>query len=181
MSAMASPASLLAAVLTAVVMLGSGTSAQEASKDARIAVFVTGPMRDGFVDTSREIQDSLKDVRKELADRRDLRLTESRADADIVLTVVARGVGTQAFGQRVQYREYYRNAEMTNTPILANTFWVTAVLEAGSYRKEFTGAHTQESQYSLGAWMECADKLGKDVRAWAAANAEQLRARRTAR
>lgn len=138
-------------------------------------------MRDGFVDTSREIQDSLKDVRKELADRRELRLTDTRADADIVLTVVARGVGTQAFGQRVQYSEYYRNAEMTSTPILANTFWLTGVLEAGSYRKEFTGAHTQESQYSLGAWSECADKLGKDVRAWASANAEQLRARRTAK
>ncbi len=177
---MPSPASLILAAL-ALGAFAPGRLAQAPTNDARIAIFLTGPTRDGFVDTSRELQDSLKDVRKELADRRELRLTDNRAEADVVLTVVARGVGTQTFGQRVQYSEYYRNAEMTSTPILANTFWVTGVLEAGTYRKEFTGLQTQESQYSLGAWTECADRLGKDVRAWVTANAEQLRSRRRSR
>ena len=55
------------------------------------------------------------------------------------------------------------------------------VLEAGRYRKEFVGRHTQESRSSLGAWTTVAEDLAKQVDAWTTANAAQVRARRTSR
>jgi hypothetical protein len=177
MSRLSAPAALSAMLLVAGTALCTPANAQY--DDPRILVFVTAPTRDGFLDTSKDMQDSIRDIAKEISSKKELRLVDTREQADIVLTVAGRGVGSQAFGQRVQYNESYRNAELTSTPILANTFWVTAVLEIGAYRKEFTGAQTQESEYSLGAWTQCADRLVKDLRAWASANGEQVRQRRT--
>ena len=52
------------------------------------------------------------------------------------------------------------------------------MMEVGPYRKEFTGAYTNQSAYSMGAWSDCAKQIANNLRAWAMANSEQLRARR---
>jgi hypothetical protein len=150
--------------------------------DSRITVFISAPMRDGFVDTNKDIQDSIKDVRSDLEHKKDVIVVDDPSQADVVLTIVTRGIGTQHFGERTNiYQGYYSGTDITTTPILANTFWVSAVLKAGSYQREIVGAQTQESAYSLGAWTTCAERIAKDVRAWVTANAAQLRARRAGR
>ena len=93
------------------------------------------------------------------------RLVDIREGADIVVTVVERGVGSETYGERLRYTEYYNNAVLTSTPVVANTFWVAAVMEVGTYRKEFTGAITHGYKYSGGAWGECSkeDRKGSQV------------------
>src|SRR5207244_9796456 len=81
--------------------------------------------------------------------------------------------------QTTAYHGYYSGTDITTTPIMANTFWVSAVLKAGTYQREIVGTQTQESAYSLGAWTTCAERIAKDLRAWVTANATQLRAKRT--
>ena len=136
-------------------------------------------MRDGFFDTNKEIQGSVKDLRRKLSGMKKLfRLVDVREGADIVVTVVTRGVGSETYGERLSYTEYYNNAVLTSAPIVANTFWVAAVMEVGTYRKEFTGAYTHEYKYSMGAWGECAKKIAKDLKSWVVANLGQIKQRR---
>ena len=165
----------------AALLLFSALVAQTPA-DARIGVYVTAPMRDGFVDTGKDVQDSVKDVRNKIGDTKELRLVNQAADADVILTVVTRGIGSQAYGVRTNvYSGYYTGTEVSTQPIVANTFWISTVLQAGTYRKEFTGTHTQASAASLGAWTDIAGRIAKEVKAWVSANAEQLRAKRTSK
>jgi hypothetical protein len=169
---------LLIGVLTLFVSVHQVPPAQ----DFRISVYVGAPMRDGFVDTGKDIQDSVKDVRSKIRDVKELRVVDQVSDADVVLTVVTRGVGSEAFGVRTNvYNTYYSGTEISTAPILANTFWISTVMQVGKYRKEFTGQQTQSSAYSLGAWSEIAGRIAKEVRAWSIANADQLRAKRATR
>lgn len=143
-----------------------------------VSIFVSAPTRDGFVDTNKEIQDSINDVRGRLSGMKEFRLVNTRDTADIVLTVVTRGVGSESYGQRLQYSEYFKNAELTSTPIIVSTLWVTAVLNVGDYRREFVGTSVNNPGIRLGTWRECARNLADSLKAWAVANADQLRQRR---
>src|SRR5258708_23404602 len=109
---------------------------------------------------------------------KEFKVVDKSANADIVLTIVSRGVGSAAYGQRVTYTQYYSGATLTSAPMMANTFWVSSVMDVGQYRKEFLGFHTQEYSSSLGAWTVCANQLAKNLKSWAQANADQLRQRR---
>ncbi len=62
--------------------------------------------------------------------------------------------------------------------MVEETLWVTAVMEVGSYRKEFTGTALNIPGVRWGRWTECAINLAKDLEAWAVANGDQLRALR---
>ncbi|HVW04892.1 MAG TPA: hypothetical protein VHB78_07765 [Vicinamibacterales bacterium] len=135
-----------------------------------VTVFVSAPSRDGFVDTDRGLQDSINDVANRLRKAKDVTVVDRREIADVILTVTARGVGSESYGQRLSYRDAYGGADLDSTPIVANTFWVSSVLQVGKYRKEFRGARTQSSAQSLGAWGLCADELVKNLRAWISAN-----------
>ena len=146
-----------------------------------VSVFVSAPMRNGFVDTNKEIQDSVNDIRGRLSGMKEFRIANTRDDADLVLTVVTRGIGSEQYGQRLQYTEYYKNAELTSTPIVVSTLWVTAVINVGDYRKEFVGTSVNNPGIRLGTWRECAKNLADGLRAWAVANAEQLKQRRRSR
>lgn len=160
-----------------LLALSGSLSAAEPNK-AIATVYVSAPMRDGFVDTGKEIQDTVKDVRSHLSGMKEFRVVESPSQADLVLTVVMRGVGSQSYGQRINYSEqggpYYKNAQLTNTPMVAQTLWVSAVMAIGTYNKEFTGTALNVPGVRWGRWNECADHLAKDLKSWAVANREQI-------
>jgi hypothetical protein len=155
-------------------------TAKLAVNDPRVAVSVSAPTRDGFVDTSKEIEDSVKDLAGKLKDQGFLVASGSEAKpaADLVVTVVARGTGSQEFGSRLTYTNYYGSAVLTNMPIVANTRWVSVVMEIGTYKKEFSAGWTNASSLSGGAWSKDADRIAKDIAAWAKANLTQIQAKR---
>lgn len=161
-----------------LLVLALMPGAIQAPQADRFTVYLSAPMRDGFADTSKDIQDSIKDIASRINGTKELQTTDKRAGADIVLTVVTRGVGSQAFGQRLTYGQYYKGADVTTTPIIANTWWVSTMMEVGTYKKEFTGAYTNQSSSSMGAWTECAKQIANNIKSWATTNAEQLLKRR---
>ena len=163
-------------MLSLVLLLAAAVATPQS---ARVSVYVSAPIRDGFVDTNKEIQDSIKDLRRKLSGMKEFRLVDIREGANIVVTVVTRGVGSETYGERLSYTEYYNNAVLTSIPIVANTFWVAAVMEIGTYRKEFMGSYSHEYRYSMGAWGECAKKIAKDLKSWVVANMGQIKQRRS--
>lgn len=141
----------------------------------QISVYVTAPIRDGFVDAVKDVQDSVKDVQKKFP-RGSMRLAASAADADVVLTIVARGVGSESFGQRLTLTRYYNNTVLTSAPMYSSTWWVAGVIEVGTYRKEFSGTYTHPPglAYYGGAWTTCAGEIVKGLESWISANSESL-------
>jgi len=159
-----------------LVVLLFWLSAASSGQTDRINVFVSAPTRNGFVDTTKEIQDSVKNVRTKLSHMKEFQLVDGRNGAEIVLTIVSRGVGSTAYGQRVTYTEgYYTGATLESGPMVANTYWVSTVMEVEQYRKEFLGRYTHEYSSSMGAWTICADQIAKNLKSWIQANREQLK------
>jgi hypothetical protein len=150
------------------------------SAQAHFPIFISAPMREGFYDTGKDTQDSIKDIKGQLAKQKNVNLDiiEDRAKATIVLTVVSRGVGSQAYGSRVSVQQYYRGATLENTPMVANTYWVSTMMQVGTYKKEFTGAYTNTAGSSMGAWGQCAQQIAKNVTSWTVANAELIKAKK---
>jgi hypothetical protein len=163
----------------ALLILGLLAQAVPPAQDARISVFVTAPMRDGFVDTSKPIEDSIKDIRGEMKGMKELRLVDDPAHADLILVIAARGVGSESFGTRTNINDkLYTGTDITTTEMVANTYWLSTVMQAGSYRKEFLGQWTNTAGTSMGAWRINAETVAKNVRAWATTNAAKLRSKR---
>lgn len=148
---------------------------QTPAKTAPVTIFLTAPMRDGFVDAGKGIQDSLKDLENSLdfSFRKDFTIVDSRADAAIVVTIMGRGVGPTEFAG--VWASANANSFVA-IPIKSNTYWVASILEVGAYRKEMVATRTQAG--SLGVWSKCANDLAKDLQAWKKANAAQLEALR---
>jgi len=159
------------AVFLASFLAGSIMAQDQA---APFTLYVSAPTRDGFLDTSKEIQDSIKDIGNRLKGVIGFTIVDKAENADIVIVVVARGRGFQAFGERTQYKQYYDGTTRTTVPVGVNTFWVTSVLKIGNYQKEFTGAYTQQSAASMGAWSTCSKQLADNFKSWATANREQI-------
>ena len=148
-------------------------------------LFISAPQRDGFFDTSKGIQDSIRDVRKQLSKEKHVAftLTDDRSQAQVVLTVVQRGVGLEAYGQRIgviQY--YYSGAELQSTSMVAATYWVSAVLQVGKYKKEFTGSSLDTNPtrvffraVTYGAWGRCAEQIAGNLASWVSTNANLIR------
>jgi len=138
-------------------------------------IFISAPQRNGFFDTTKDIQDTIKDLRDRLSKQKDVvfSLTEDRSIADVVLTVVQRGVGNDAYGRRVDFVNYYGGAYLEQSAIVASTFWISTMLQVGPYKKEFTGTQTQDQNpvFTFGAWGKCADSVAKNVTSWTKANA----------
>jgi hypothetical protein len=147
-------------------------------EDFRITVFVSAPVRDGFVDTSKGIQDSVKDVRVLLSKKREFRVVDDREAADIAVIITARGVGSESYGARVRYSQFYNNAIIETRPIIAETAWVSAMLEVGEFRKELIGTRNAGGLYVIGAFSDCAGQIVGDLRTWVTANAGELKRRR---
>jgi len=144
----------------------------------QILVFVTAPMRDGFVDTSKEIQDTVKDLRDRVKDDKLTGLVDAPGQADIILTVVARGTGSQAYGSRIDITHYYGGTQLQSLPVVANTRWISTVMEVGTFKKELSAAYTNSSAFSMGAWTEDSKSIMRDLHAWIVANDAAVRAKR---
>jgi hypothetical protein len=151
------------------------TADPDSNTNLRFTIFISAPQRDGFFDTTKDVQDSIKDIKQKLAKEKDviLTLTEDRSKADVILTVVQRGIGNLAYGRRVEFVSYYGGSSLHQAPMVASTYWVSTMMQVGAYKKEFTGTHTQDNQgskLSFGAWSTCADHISSNVASWTKAN-----------
>lgn len=168
----------MVAVVAVVWLLAPGVRAQAPAGTPKILVWVTAPTRDGFVDTSKDIQDTVNDIRKAIGDEKTMDLAEGPKTADLILTVVERGTGSQLYGQRTEVTHYYGGTQLESLPVVANTRWISTVMEIGSYKKEFAAAYTNSSSSSLGAWTDDARQIVKNLRAWVSANDANIRSKR---
>jgi hypothetical protein len=179
---------------------------QKPPMDLRVSAYVTVlplPVSpEGFVDGNNQfVLDSLKDLKSALSKEyydvkpkgrfpvigpamvpdksRKVRfvLVNEPAEADISLTVVARGDSMSSFGQRTTMRVYSGVAIADTEPTAAITRWVSMLLEVGTYRKEFVTWSTNGSVWSLGAWKADASLLAKNVADWLIANETEIRRR----
>jgi hypothetical protein len=123
------------------------------SKSPLILIYVSPPESNGFVDASKDLQDSVKDLQQELKDRNDVGVSPNRESADVLLFVTKR-----------EDEGVFQNK------------WVYTELQAGTFKKEFFCGYSGGP--GTGLWRRDAREIIKDVRAWVAANRENLLARR---
>jgi hypothetical protein len=158
------------------------TAEANAATNLRFSVFISAPQRDGFFDTTKDIQDSIKNLRDKLSKEKDVNLTitDDRKNADVILTVVQRGKGNQAYGRRVEFQEYYGGASLEQVPMIATSYWVSTMMQVGTYKKEFTGVQTQDdgagssltgATFTMGAWSKCAGLIAVNIGSWTRTNA----------
>jgi hypothetical protein len=132
--------------LIALLLLPGPVSGLAVAQPSSVKVFIGAATEGDFIDTSKEVQDSIKDLTGRMRGTKGVVFVASRDGADVIVTVVARGVGSEPYGQRLAYQErLYRGAELTSTPISLNTWWVTAVLEypsphTGRIRRQYSSA-----------------------------------------
>lgn len=145
-----------------------------------ILVFVGAAERDGFIDTSKGIQDSIGDLDGQLRQVKGIAFVPREQAADVTVFVASRGIGSEPWGERVTSQRLYAGAVLAETPIVLNTWWVNAILVVTKtgYRKEFVGAyaHPPGLAYFGGGWTECAKRLGNDIGSWINANRDRLKA-----
>lgn len=153
-------------------------STDRAPESDRFTVFLSAPLRNGFVDTNRDIQDSINDIRILLSHMKDMAVVDSTDKADMILIVVSRGGGSEKYGERLSYTEYFGHAELDSVEIVKNTIWVSTVMFVGDYSKEFTGYDSSVSGITMELWRTCAELIAKSLQAWAEANMTQLREHR---
>lgn len=143
-----------------------------------IRVHVGAPTRDGFVDASKGVLDSVGDLERRLDRVPGVVVTRFPGEADLTVWIVDRGVGSEAYGSRATVTPYFQGALLTETKMYANTYWVAAVLEVGDYRKELVGDYRHGLSSSFGAWTEAAKELANDLSSWIEANRRRLYDRR---
>ncbi len=88
-------------LMTLLLVVGLAPATLSAQRDRQdpVLVYVSAPLKDGFVDTNKDIQDSVKDLQGRLSKKKKVfRLVESRASADIVVTILMRDVGAHTYG-----------------------------------------------------------------------------------
>jgi len=141
----------------------------------KISIHLTAPMKDGFVDTNKGIQDSIKDVRKRLAKDKHIIIVDDRSRADIVLTIVGRGIHYEKTGRTEVTTNFYDSetstrTETTTQDTYSSGMWVTAVMQFGNFQKQIQAGSGNEP----GGWSQCATQIADDVKSWVAANATRV-------
>jgi hypothetical protein len=178
-----SRARALCAVLAAVTCtytLSSPASAQgPTATPLKMALFITTPERDGFMEIDRAIADSTKDLARAFDRMAEVRLVQHRREAELVLTVSTRGVGNQARGEMsIAVPLGKRGVIESTTQVVQSDYWLSTVLEVGptapTYQKEFLGQSSNLASGSMGAWSTCARMVAQDVQAWIVGNRVQL-------
>lgn len=160
-----------------------------------VGIFQPAATAEGFVDAIdyKGLNESAADVRK-LFDNKDWHpnkgfpgsnehyvLSADPSKADIVMTIAARGVGSQAYGSRTTLSVYNGVAFANTVPNVANVRWVSAVLTVGDYRKEFTAWRSNTSAFSLGSWGDDAKYLAEGVVSWVLQNEQKILERQRVR
>jgi hypothetical protein len=135
--------------------------------DERIGVYVTAPVRDGFIDINKEISDSIDDLKDNMRKKRGIVLTKDAQSADVILRVVARG--------KVSHKAGDATLPLLNgivaLPLYDDVKVVRTVLEVGDFRKEFNAA--------TAGYGDSAEEIDRQVHAWITANRDTLLARRS--
>ena len=69
----------------------------------RFAIYLSAPIHDGYIDIDQGILDSLRDLRNQFARMKAFAVVDDRKKADMILTVVMRGVGPAKYAERLTY------------------------------------------------------------------------------
>jgi hypothetical protein len=168
-------------LLNLVLLRVSGQPAglQEPAKtSSRFKLFISSAARDDVVEINNGLQDSVKDFSGRFAKSKIFELVHNANDADIVLVVVQRGTGQASFNRRFESSgRSFGTVELTETTVIASkTYWLSAVLMAGNYNKEFfAGYANQGLQRPWLLWSQDAKDISDKVTAWVTANAAQLK------
>jgi hypothetical protein len=164
----------------------------------RPAVFLTLPTTRGFVDATQALVESQDLVRDAIATAGDVRLVERREDADVVLTVLARGRGDVQLTAALNALD--ESVIASPVPLTTNERYIEATLTVGScvdeaaaelakprscYKRVFVGLGLSDrdprrsgKRPEANSWEACAHALVRDVRAWLNENATRVRALR---
>jgi len=164
----------------------------------RPAVFLTLPTTHGFVDATQALVESQDLVRDAIGTAGDVRLVQRREDADVVLTVLARGRGDVQLTAALNALD--DSVIASPVPLTTNERYIEATLTVGScideaaaelakprscYKRVFVGLGLSDrdprrtgKRPTANSWEACADALVRDVRAWLNENATRVRALR---
>jgi hypothetical protein len=141
-------------------------STDDSKRQKTIAIFIGAQTREGFTDVDRGILDSIKDVHHHFRGASEFTVVSTAEAADMVLLVV----GRRTVG----------DSGSIGVPIGTTTIMVPVkrrvidtVLRIGTYEKAITSEAEDHD-----AWKASAKAVVKDVRAWVAANREELARRR---
>jgi hypothetical protein len=164
----------------------------------RPAVFLTLPTTHGFVDATQALVESQDLVRDAIGTAGDVRLVQHREDADVVLTVLARGRGDVQLTAALNALD--ESVIASPVPLTTNERYIEATLTVGScideaaaelakprscYKRVFVGLGLSDrdprrsgKRPAANSWEACAEALVRDVRAWLNENAARVRALR---
>ena len=141
----------------------------------KISIYLAAPIKDGFVDTNKGIQDSIKDVRKRLVKDKRIAIVDDPNRADVVLTIVGRGIHYERTGRTEVTTNFYDSetssrTETTTQDVYSSGMWVSAVMQFGKVQKQINAGFNNEP----GGWGECATQIADDVKSWISANATRI-------
>ena len=171
------------------------TSAARAQDGSHPAVFVTLPVVEGFTDATHALVETQAMVRDALL-ARDVSVASAAQNADVVLTVLARGRGDVELTAALHALD--DNVYATSVPIATTERYIEATVSVGlcagvvsafptgpltCYKRAFVGlglsgrdVRQPAKKPPSNSWEACADALAKDVRAWLNENAARIRA-----
>ena len=171
------------------------TSTARAQDGSRPAVFVTLPVVEGFTDATHALVETQAMVRDALL-ARDVSVASAAQNADVVLTVLARGRGDVELTAALHALD--DNVYATSVPIATTERYIEATVSVGlcagvvsafptgpltCYKRAFVGlglsgrdVRQPAKKPPSNSWEACADALAKDVRAWLNENAARIRA-----
>jgi hypothetical protein len=169
-----SPAGAVACISVAV-WLGQPVAAAAKGEPRSIAVFVTVPAPGVFPRASREAIESAADIARVVGDMREFRLVDRREQADLVIEVLGRGAGSEAFASLTAAVVSGGHVIVDAIPDVATSYWVEARLEAGTTHTTLL-VGTASNPSALSPWTDCAAALAGNLRNWTRANGKRLQA-----
>jgi len=156
--------------IVALATLGLVAPATGADREL-INVYCAGAGVDGFL--SPDVGDSTKDVTKFLrGKKKTLRLVETEADADLIVTITGRevqGTGKKEYTTRSSGKGSSRKTTSSSKEKTVKVVFVT--LQAGKYQMEMEGVDS-------GFWSAAAHQLAGKIDKWIKQNHAQIISRR---
>jgi hypothetical protein len=151
--------------LLACCLSGSSLLLEAAEQAKPITIFIGPQMRDGFVDVDKGVTDSIKDIKREIGGKKQLRLVAQKEQAQLVLEVASRGATSTSGGGAAAM-------PISGTTFLIpfGTIGISTLLRVGTYEKPIVFQN-------CGQWSYCARLIVKDIEAWLDANRATLEAK----